>query len=235
MDWLAFAGSIIGGLIGGLFTYLGVRATLKHDDKKRREQELKTAIEKRPRLELIEYKDMKQANIKENSDLNALMLHIENVEIDQSRIKFIYDSKAADDKNLICFEYYFKNTGATEIEDVILVSTLPKDTALLEYSLKDKYISYQLLNYAVWSNKRFIKSGDTVSIKIYYLQNKIISGLISCPCAIYLRDINGRYWHQPLFAPRDETDNSALVSYKDFKDNCDVDTAIKCFRGELPW
>lgn len=31
MDWLAFAGSILSGLIGGLFTYFGVRLTLKHE------------------------------------------------------------------------------------------------------------------------------------------------------------------------------------------------------------
>ena len=29
MDWLAFAGSILGGLIGGLFTFIGVRLTIK--------------------------------------------------------------------------------------------------------------------------------------------------------------------------------------------------------------
>lgn len=35
MDWLAFAGSILGGLIGGLFIYLGVRLTLKHEWEKK--------------------------------------------------------------------------------------------------------------------------------------------------------------------------------------------------------
>ena len=35
MDWLAFAGSILGGLIGGLFTFIGVSLTIKHEDKKK--------------------------------------------------------------------------------------------------------------------------------------------------------------------------------------------------------
>ncbi len=36
MDWLAFAGNILGGLIGGLFTYIGVRLTLNYEKEKER-------------------------------------------------------------------------------------------------------------------------------------------------------------------------------------------------------
>ncbi len=70
---------------------------------------------------------------------------------------------------------------------------------------------------------------------IYYIKNKVINGLIGSSLAIYMRDINGRYWHQPLFAPNNETDNSILCSFDDFKDATDIDIALKCFRGELPW
>lgn len=55
MDWLAFAGSILGGLIGGLFTYFGVRLTLKHEmEKEKKEQILKADAEK-PRLEIVKF------------------------------------------------------------------------------------------------------------------------------------------------------------------------------------
>ncbi|CRH46507.1 Uncharacterised protein [Chlamydia trachomatis] len=49
VDWLAFAGSILGGPIAGLFTYFGVRLTLKHEREKKKEQLLKADAEK-PRL-----------------------------------------------------------------------------------------------------------------------------------------------------------------------------------------
>ena len=235
MDWLSFAGAIIGGLIGGLFTFLGVKITLRHDDKKRKEEEIKQAIEKRPRLELIKYKDLKESKLNSCADLKALILHIENVKLEGPRIRFEYDKRALDNKELVCFDYNFKNTGATEIDDISLVCTLPRDTAVIDYDYKQTYLEEDLLNYAVWSNKRFIKPGESVSIKIFYLKDKIISGTLGCAVAIYIRDINGRYWHQPLFAPGQETDNSTLVSFKQFKDSSDIDTAIKCFRGELPW
>ena len=40
MDWLGFLGSIISGIIGGLFTFLGVKVTIKNDDKETIQDEL---------------------------------------------------------------------------------------------------------------------------------------------------------------------------------------------------
>lgn len=44
MDWLGFAGSVIGGIIGGLFTFLGVKLTIKHDDEKKKMEEQKNPL-----------------------------------------------------------------------------------------------------------------------------------------------------------------------------------------------
>lgn len=235
MDWLAFVGSILGGLIGGLFAFIGVKFTLKHEDKKKAEEELKKAINSRPRLELVSFKTFEESDVDSGADLNALILHIDNVENDSYGTSFSYDNKALSLKNLVCIEYTFRNTGLTEIGDVVVVSCLPKDTAILELNEREFYINKKCLNYTAWSKKRFIKNNELIKIKIYYIKEKVITGLIGCPCAIYMRDINGRYWHQPLFAPTSETDNSTIRSFKDFKDATDIDTAIKCFRGELPW
>lgn len=236
MDWLGFTGSVIGGLIGGLFTYFGVKLTLRHEDKKKFEEEKKQAIDKRPRLELASYKSVKDAKINSKADLNALMIHIDDVKLDENEIiHFYYDEKALDINNLVCLEYKFKNAGLTEIDDLSVVCNLPKDTSIIDMNQRETYIKEQSLNYVVWSDKRFIKPNETVTIKLYYIRDKVFTGLLSAPCAIYMRDINGRYWHQPLFAPTDKTDNSILCSYRDFKDASDIDIAIKCFKGEMHW
>ena len=57
MDWLAFFGSILGGLIGGLCTFLGVRLTLKHEREKEFKEIQRKAVEDKPRLEVIKYLD----------------------------------------------------------------------------------------------------------------------------------------------------------------------------------
>ena len=41
---------------------------------------------------------------------------------------------------------------------------------------------------------------------------------ISASVAIYMEDINGHLWHQPLFCPTNETKNSNRANYKEFRD-----------------
>lgn len=236
MEWIAFAGSIIGGLIGGLFTYMGVKLTLRHEDQKKREEEMKKAQDERPRLELVSFKETKDSKSKKDADLNALFLSIKDVKIDKdNRIRFFYDETCLDLSNLICIEYVLKNTGKTEIDYITLCSNYPKTTSLIDLHNKDEYIKENFLNYAVDSNKRFIKPNDTVSIRIYYRKDEKIIGMLSATIALFIRDINGRYWEQALFAPTKEIENSRLVSFKEYKDNCDTEIAIKCFRGEMYW
>ena len=52
MDWLAFAGSVLGGLISGLFTFIGVRLSISHDEYKRQRERIEKANDEKPRLEI---------------------------------------------------------------------------------------------------------------------------------------------------------------------------------------
>lgn len=44
MDVLAFAGAIIGGLIGGIITFLGVKLTINHEKNMREEEKKENCI-----------------------------------------------------------------------------------------------------------------------------------------------------------------------------------------------
>ena len=93
MEWLAFAGSVLGGLIGGLFTFFGVKLTLKHEKEKEEKEALIKAEENKPRLEVIKYSDFNAtANKKSvNNDCNVLLLNIEKFEDDNGRARFFYN------------------------------------------------------------------------------------------------------------------------------------------------
>ena len=53
-DWLAFIGAAIGGIIGGLFTYIGVKITIE-DNKRTHELENQKNVLPLIKLENIEY------------------------------------------------------------------------------------------------------------------------------------------------------------------------------------
>lgn len=237
MEWISFLGSILGGLIGGVFTFLGVKQTLKHDKEKERKEILLRANDNKPRLEIIKYSDfnstVKKKNI--NNDCNIIALNITDFKDDNNRARFYYDTKALDDKNLIFVEYEFKNTGNTEIEDICITSNLPKSMSVLEFERKEIYINENLLSYEVWSHKRYIKPGQTIKLRVYYIKDQIISSPISFPFTIWLHDVNGRYWRQNFNCPVNEIEISNYSTRDEFKEATDIEKAIECFKKPYLW
>ena len=234
MDWLGFAGSIVGGIIGGLFTFLGVKVTIKHDDDKKKRVEQKKILEEKPRLEVIEFKEVgKHRNTK--SDMDVICLAIKGFNKSDRRLEFTYDERALDKNNLVSCEYVLRNTGITEIDSVCLISNLPKNMSVIELRNAEFLVNGRFLNYEAWSDKRFIKSGEQIKLRVYFIEDQVITGLLSAPLGMYIQDVNGRYWHQPLFVPTKETDNSTLSSRKEMKSFADVESALKCFEGKEYW
>lgn len=238
MDWLAFAGSILGGLIGGLFTFLGVTLTLKHEKGKERRELIERANETRPRLEIERFRGLDEtADDKTfNIDCNVLALNIESYREDNGRARFYYNPAALQRENLVFVEYILKNTGLTEIEQICVTSNFPKQISAVELEKRDMYINDNLLNCGVWANKRYIKPGKTVTLRFYYIKGQIILlNLGSGTFTVWLHDVNGRIWKQSLNSPKDEIELSQLSNGKTFLDSIDMDKAIDCFNNPMLW
>ena len=237
MEWLSFLGSILGGLVGGLFTFFGVKLTLKRDKEKEVRELLRKADETKPRLEVVKYLDFKLTKNKKalNNDCNVLVLNIKAFKDDNGRARFFYDNDSLNLDKLVYIEYELKNTGLTEIEDICITSNLPKDTVVIELERKEFYINENLLNYEVWSNKRYIKPGDSIKVRVYYVNEQIVTGLISYPLSIWLHDINGRYWKQNFNSPHNEIEKPIYSSRKELFERTDVDNAIECFKKPYLW
>ena len=238
MDWLAFAGSILGGLIGGLFTYFGVRLTLKHEmEKEKKEQILKADAEK-PRLEIVKFLNFEETkhNINVNNDCNVLMLDIKKFADDNGRARFFYDEQALKDENLQFVEYELKNTGLTEIADICITGNLLRNLSLIELERKETYITENFLNYEVWSNKRYIKPGQSLKLRIYYIKDQVMVSNLGTPIiTIWLNDVNGRYWSQLLASPNNQIEISRYRKYSEFRENINIETAIEFFRNPYLW
>ena len=229
-------GAVIGALITSVVSWIINKQNLAHADKIEREKLLREEYEKRPRLELKSFKSLSEGDIDSPSDCECLLLKIEGITKKDDRLCFSFDDHSLDTGNLSCVEYVFTNTGKTEISDICLICNQQEDTSIFPLKYRAEYLATKMINYEVWSDKRSIKPGDTTTIKICYIKNKVDDSLLgSAMIGIYMLDINGNYWHQPLFCPNNETDNSNRVSFTDFKHYRDTDLAIKCFLGKEPW
>lgn len=237
MDWLAFVGSILGGLIGGLFTFIGVKLTLRYEREKENKEALKKANEEKPRLEVIKYLnfDLTKNKKSSSSDCNVLLLAIKDFINDNGRARFFYNNEALEINNLVYVEYEFKNTGLTEIEDICISSNLPRYLSAINLEEREFYIKENILNYQAWSNKRYIKPGQSIKIKVFYIKEQIVKGSISYTLTIWLRDINGRYWQQNLGSPYNEVEKPIYSSRSQLFKQTNIDTAIECFKNPYLW
>lgn len=240
MEWwatllISLGSAIVGSIIGGFFTLLVESKKQKHQDVLTRKEELQKRYEERPRLELKQFKDLEHGRVTSTCDCECILLNIEDISEKDGVFFFSYDERALDLKNLVCVEYLFKNTGKTEISSICVVSTHQRTTSMIELEKRSFLINYKALCYEAWAKKRFIKPGETVSIKVCYVKDKVMISPISACADIYMEDINGHFWHQPLFCPTNEMENSNRVNYKEFEDNKDIRLALDCFRDPSLW
>ena len=240
MEWwatllISLGSAVVGAIIGGFFTLFVENKKQKHQDALARKEELQKQYEERPRLELKQFKDLEHGKISSKCDCECILLNIESITENDGIFLFSYDEKALDLENLVCVEYLFKNTGKTEIDSICVVSTHPRTTSMIELEKRSFLINYKTLCYEAWSKKRFIKPGESVSIKVCYVKDKVMISPISACAVIYMEDINGHLWHQPLFCPTNEMENSNRANYKEFKDNKDIRLALDCFKDPSLW
>ena len=240
MEWwgtllISIASAAVSGIITGLFTVYVERKKQKRIEQDKRKKELQRQYELRPRLELKKYKELKQGKIESKSDFECLLLDFKDKKPVGESFFFFYDDKALDKNNLCCVEYVFINTGKTEIDSVCIISNHPRTTSIIELENRDFLIKSGSLCYEAWSNKRFIKPGEAISVKICYIKNQIMNSPISAVATIYLEDIYGYLWSQPLFCPTNVVENSNRASRKDFNNYRDVKSAIECFKNPELW
>lgn len=239
----AIIASVLGGLVGGLFTFLGVWMTIHHENKKTRQEELKRQKEKeeqlfenRPRLEIMGYKKLSKYSAAKKADISLLLCSIKEYK-NEGRAMFFYDESVITPENWVCVEYTLRNTGHTEIDHIYFSTNLPKNTALFNVLNEENVMCHDnhFLNYSVIFEKT-IKPQQTVSIKVCYISDKIVvSNIGGAPITIWMIDENKNWWSQPLFAPDNKIYNSSRSSHKEWKDYTDEAKAIECFENPMLW
>ena len=157
----AIIASVLGGLVSGLFTFLGVWLTIRHENKKTRREELKQhkqkeeqLFENRHRLEIMGYKKLSKYSISRKADISVLLCGIKDYK-NENRAMFYYDSEIIKPENWVSVEYTLKNIGHTEISHMYFSTNLPKNTSLFGIENGENEMCYEnnFLNYSVILDK----------------------------------------------------------------------------------
>ena len=199
----------------------------------KQKEELRRQYDERPRLEIVNFKELKPFYSKTKPDCDFLLTKYCGVSLEDGHVLFSYNESILDHKNLCCVEYKMQNTGKTEIDDICFICNYKEQFSLLPIDEIAFYSNHNLPECEVWTNKRPIKPGDSLTIRVCYLKDAVIPFVASAIVSIHMQDINGIMWHQPLFCPTGETDNSTRERLGDFKDDRDMKPLLKNIKEVL--
>ena len=225
--------SVLGGLVSGLFTFLGVWLTIRHEELRRQKEKEELLLENRPRFEITEFEDLSQYSDLKKADASLLFCTIK----EYKNREFYYDPNVIKPENWVSIEYTLKNIGNTEISYVYFSTELVKSTSLFSTKNENHKIHYmnKFLNYSVILDKA-VKPGDSIKLKVSYIKGDIIESCIgSATITIWMVDEKKNWWAQSLFAPYNKIYNSSKTTRKEWNGYTDIETAIRCFDNPMLW
>ena len=203
--------SLLGGLIGGLFTFLGVKMTLTHErnlhneDKKLREEEqhkkeIAKTIERNKRIILTRPEmtlSKSNGSIKKVGEV-CLLPYYEPELIDEKRIKFIYPDDIFKEEYWDKYEFILQNTGKREIISAFL--QVPYKSGFNMYSkivLMNWQNSYITNYYSdIYLLPSYIRPNEKIKIIVYF--PKIMQEFREAGLDLYFYDEDNNYWFQRL-------------------------------------
>ncbi len=233
----AIVSAIVGAISGGVVSFILEKRKEHREDKKDSKKNNREILENRPELKIIDYKDYIGRigyGIKKQSDINIFLTRIENVSIADEDIRVQFNEEYFDENEWCCVIYTLKNVGKTDISCINPICRSKKDTILCSSAIAGEVLKYGLISYSAYYDKK-VYVGDTITMKVCFHKDCVISGTISALMSMGLEDSNGRCWMQPFFVPDDKIYDAYIISRKEYRDELLPDIAIECFKKPWLW
>lgn len=228
--------SLLGGLIAGLFTFLGVKMTISHE-KKAHETDLKIKQEEQHKKEIEKTFERNKRIIRTRPEMTiskaggsikkveevCLLPYIKPKLFDEKEIYFDYPEDIYNEEYWDKYEFILQNTGKREIT-----------SAFLQVPYKSSFNIYSklvLMNWRSAYNKNYYR--DVYALPSYIQPNEKIKVIVYFPKTVpqlkeegldlYFYDEDNNYWYQSLvnIKGRNEVEIIAPDAYfMHFQEDC---------------
>ncbi len=211
--------STLGGLIGGLFTFLGVKLTIKNDNelkkqemRERNKEKNKEIILNRPEFKVVQNKKTV------NHEMEIFVLPYISPKLQtEEEIIFDYDNLNLEEDFWDCKETIICNSGKRAIEAGFL--QLEYKSGVNIYSKYELY-SWKQMPWAknYYSDKQllpgWIYPNECVKLKIYY--PKVMKQLQNIRLNCYMSDEDDNDWYQDVVNLKANGNKSTYVSPNEY-------------------
>ena len=223
----------ISTIIGIWNIYIQVQSK-KKEEKRLQFEQRKKDFDARPKFEVVSFtNNFNDSQVQSSTECD---LEVLNLYFTYEKGSFFYDERYKDITKWVSTTFEFKNIGLTEINVTTISTNLPKSMSLFKvYDGKcSRLVNAHLLNYSALYD-RPIKPGETFTLKVNYLEGQTVNDCIVASLTIWMQDVYGKIWAQPLFVTEGKIYDSKEESWDTFKNLTQTDVAEKCFAGILPW
>ena len=203
-----------------------------------RNKEAKEIFDLRPKLITTKYvNNISGTEALNQADIECLVLPFREYKEVKTRQLFIYDEKLLKKEEWVSLYFEFENKGRSPIDHLYVSYNDPKQTSMFD-ARDDQHLNYvknELLNYSVFYEDKLLEPGSSISLKINFHKSLVGRNFISAEVSVWLFDQYGTIWEQPLFIHNGKIYDSHKVTFEQFKDNTNVESALKCFREPYLW
>lgn len=224
-----------GAITGGIVNLILEKRKERREDKKEKERENKEIYEKRPELQIVDYKNyLDRPGYGVKKDINIFLTKIEDVFVENEVVTAHFKKEYFNEDEWCCVIYSFKNIGNTDIRCINPICVEKKNMILCDVAIAHEILKHGLLHYTAWYDKK-LRVGEIFTMKVCYHKECILPGNFSALMVMGIEDSNGRFWEQPLFVPNNKIYDASRLSQKEYKENIRSEKVIEYFKKPWLW
>ena len=231
----SFLTTIMGVIIGSIITSFTKIYVSSKDRKERKKEELlkekRRQYENKAELKIISVND----NSNNKPDIEVFLVPF-NVDYTNGfkNFEIVYPKDIKDRTKHKYKEFIIKNVGKSDINELDICATFKNHNALVNYKLLDMVVDEKIVDYNSCYDRKIMK-GETIVIRVYYLNGLQVCHPISCTLAILFKDSFNNSYEQSFWYEKDNLYPPRPIDYKEYHTYITSDDAYYCFEHPYMW
>ena len=227
----SFLATIIGIILGWFLNNISNKKERKIRKKEEFDREKRKQYENKAEL-LIDN------NMEDNGLIPVIKIFLSDFDVeytkDKQNFNFKYSEDILDNKKYKRKVFYLKNIGNADINQLDICVASQRNNMLVDYDNLESVVKDEWINYSYCYDKKILKN-EAIRIDLYYLENSRIRGMFSSELVILFKDSYNNFYEQPFFIANNNLYEPSKITYKEYRENVTVDTAIECFKNPWMW
>lgn len=231
----SFLTTIIGVIVGAIITsFTTIYVSFKELKERKKEEQLRKKeyqYENKAELRIENYYN----NNNKQPDIEVFLAPFK---VDYTKglknYKFIFPNNIKDKKKHKYIDFKLKNVGKSDINQLNICATFKNHNILVDYQLLDNIIYNNIVDYSSCYDRKIFR-GESILLRIYYLEGFQICHSFSCTLALLFIDSFNNCYEQPFWYENNNLYEPIPINYSQYCSYINPNDAYECFENPKLW